>query len=92
MSTPRVFDPNDMASRGRLGGLSKSARHDAREGTAAARETFLRRFLDEQPPDLPQTERVRRAEAARRLHFSRLARLSAKSRARRKRSASAVSC
>lgn len=64
----------------RLAAYSKWAHTDAREGTQAARDAFLRRFLDEVDPDreLPEAERQRRAEAARRAYFTRLAYRSAK--------------
>jgi hypothetical protein len=45
-----------------------------------------RRFLDEVDPDrvLPEAERRRRAESARKVYYQRLALASAKARARRK--------
>lgn len=51
----------------RLGGLACASRHDPREYTRAAREKShgLQRFLDQQPTELPEEERVRRAQAAR---------------------------
>lgn len=59
---------------GRLGGLAKAARNDAREGTRAAREGFLARFEREVDPDgvLEPEERLRRATAAKKLHMARL--------------------
>jgi hypothetical protein len=59
---------------GRLGGLAKSARNDAREGTRAARSAFLAKFELEVDPEgvLPLRERLRRAEAARKLYMARL--------------------
>lgn len=73
--------------RGRLGGLATSARHDTREQTAAARSAFLSRFLVEVDPHrvLPEHERDRRAVAARKAYFARLALLSAEARAQRSR-------
>jgi len=49
------------------------------------REAFEARFLDEVDPDrvLPEAERNRRAEHARKAHFQRLALKSARARARR---------
>lgn len=80
----RTYNPAEMASRGRLGGLAKAARHDAAIATRPAREGFMRRFLDEVDPEraLPEQERNRRAEAARKLYFARLARRSAEARKR----------
>jgi len=72
--------------RGRIGGLALAAQRDPREYTAKARAAFLDRFECEVDPDgsLPPAERIRRAEAARRLHFTKLVYLSAKSRRRGK--------
>jgi hypothetical protein len=78
---------NGLASlRGRIGGLALASQQDPREYTAAARAAFLRTFEAEVDPSgvLPPAERARRALAARRLHFTRLSYLSAKSRRRRK--------
>ncbi len=75
-------DPAEMALRGRIGAFVTHSRHDAKELTAKARETFLARFEREVDPDgvLPEAERRRRAEAARKAYFSRLAYQSAKAR------------
>lgn len=82
-----MLTPSQRRHRARLGGLATSSRHDGSEQTAAARQGFLRKFLDEVDPDrvLGEEERLRRAEAARRLHMARLAWLSAKSRGRARR-------
>jgi ketosteroid isomerase-like protein len=68
-----------MAFRGRLGAYATLSRHDPRALTAAARERFLQRFLDEVDPDsaLPAGERERRARFARKRYFAELARKSA---------------
>lgn len=60
---------------GRIGAYATHSRHDPRETTKAARAAFARRFLDQVDPQrkLPETERNRRAEAARKAHFARLA-------------------
>jgi hypothetical protein len=70
---------------GRLGGLALAATHDPREYTAAARAAFLDRFAREVDPEgvLPPQERARRAQAARKLYFTRLAYKSAQARRRR---------
>jgi hypothetical protein len=56
------------------------AQNDPKETTAKAREVFRAQFYKGIPEDLPQAERDRRAEAARRAYFTRLAFLSAKAR------------
>lgn len=72
---------------GRIGAYTQHARHDPRETTRAARIAFLKRFEDEVDParQLPEAERGRRATAAKKAYFARLAMLSAKSRAARSR-------
>ncbi len=80
----RAFDSSEMAARGRIGAFATLSRHNPRDLTAAARERFLHRFLDEVDPDseLPVEERERRALYARKRYFAELALKSA--RARRK--------
>jgi len=70
--------------RARIGGLARSAQYDGAEMTAAARSAFRDRFLTQVDPDgrLPEVERLRRAEAARKLFYAQLALKSAKVRAR----------
>jgi hypothetical protein len=60
--------------RARLGAYSQHAQHDPKLTTVRAREVFNQRFIDEVDPDrlLPESERLRRAEAARRAYFSRI--------------------
>lgn len=85
----RRADPNvDARSRARLGAFAQHAAYDTRETTRAAREAFARRFEREVDPDgvLPAPEQARRAEAAKRAYFQRMALRSAK--ARRKKAAS----
>jgi hypothetical protein len=83
-----ALSANERQLRARIGAYAQHASNDVRETTAAARDGFLRRFEDEVDPErkLPESERRRRAEAARRAHMSKLALASA--RARRKRKAS----
>ena len=78
----------DARSRARLGAFAEHAVYDTRETTRAAREAFARRFERQVDPDgvLPVPERVRRAEAAKRAYFQRMAMRSAK--ARRKKATS----
>ncbi len=75
--------PAERKLRARIGGLALAAQQDPREYTAPARRQFLARFENEVDPGrtLPEGERARRAEAARKLYFARLALKSAKSRA-----------
>lgn len=70
--------------RARMAAYMLHARYDPRETTKAARGAFNQRFLDQVDPDgrLPEAEGRRRAEAARRAYFTRLAYLSARSRRR----------
>ena len=80
-----MLTPQEAALRGRLGAYTMHSRHDARETTAKAREAFLSRFEREVDPDrvLPEGERRRRAEFARKAHFARLALASARARAKK---------
>ena len=66
--------------RARIAAYTRAAHYDGREVTAKARSTFLASFLAQVPDDLPETERLRRADALRKAHFARLAYLSAKAR------------
>lgn len=72
--------------RGRIGGYALHAKHDPRDTTAKARQAFFDGFDRKVDPDgvLPPEERARRAEAARKEHFARLAYAAAKARARRR--------
>ena len=74
----------EAALRGRIGGFATAATHDTKQITAAARATFLARFEREVDPHntLSAAERQRRAEAAKKLHFARLALKSAQARRR----------
>ena len=79
--------PSEAALRGRIGAYALHARYDPRETTRNARQAFLSRFLEEVDPDrtLPEGERLRRAESARKAYFARLALKSAQTRARKNR-------
>jgi hypothetical protein len=72
----------------RIAALERWSKQDAKSGTAAAREAFDNRFLEQVDPnnELPEDERRRRAIAARKAYFARLALRSAQ--ARRKKVAS----
>jgi hypothetical protein len=78
---------SERSQRGRIGAYLMHARHDPRSTTAAARLAFSRRFLDTVDPDrsLPEPERLRRADAARKAYFAQLAYLSARARRRTRR-------
>ncbi len=84
----RGDDHADRVLRGRIGAYRLHAGHDPRETTAKARAAFASSFERQVDPAglLAPAERLRRAEAARKAYFVRLARLSA--RARRKRRSS----
>jgi hypothetical protein len=73
-------------TRGRIGAYALHARYDSRELTAPARKAFLDRFEREVDPEgkLPEEERARRAEYAKRAYFTRLALQSAQARGMRK--------
>lgn len=79
--------PAERSLRARIGAYRMHALHDPRETTRTARAAFARRFLDDVDPHrrLPEPERLRRAEAARRAYFTRLAYLAARRRGRRPR-------
>jgi len=80
-----LVSPSTRALAGRIGGFTRAALYDSREATAPARAKFLERFVDEVDPDrtLPKAERARRALAARRAHFAKLAFRSAQVRAKK---------
>jgi hypothetical protein len=82
----RTFDPAEMALRGRIGAYKLHSMYDPKKTTAKARESFLARFEREVDPEgiLPEGERLRRAEAAKRAYFAQLAYKSAKARRTRK--------
>lgn len=79
--------PAERSLRGRIGAYLMHARNDPRETTRAARAAFAQRFVDDVDPHrrLPEPERIRRAEAARKAYFSRIAYLAARSRNGRRR-------
>ena len=78
--------PSERVLRARIGAYALHAKRDPRETTAAARHAFLSKFETEVDPEgiLPSAERQRRAEAARKAHFTRLALKSAQARRKRK--------
>jgi hypothetical protein len=74
--------PAERSLRARLAAHARHAKHDSHEHAKKMRAGFDKRFLDEVDPDrvLPEAERLRRAEHARKAYFTRLALLSAKAR------------
>lgn len=74
--------PEEAILRGRIGAYSQHAQHDPRETTRKAREVFMSQFERQVDPDgvLPEGERQRRAEAAKKAHFTRLQLASVKAR------------
>jgi hypothetical protein len=70
------------STRGRLGGLTTASLHDPKIYTAAARarSNGLEKWLEKVPTDLPEEERMRRAEAMRRKHYVELGIKSGKAR------------
>jgi len=77
--------PEQRVLRARLAAHVMHSRNDSREVTAPARAAFLAGFEQEVDPQgqLPVEERIRRAEQARRAHFTRLALASSRARATR---------
>lgn len=69
---------------GRIGGLRTASTHDSKVLTAPARRAFEQRFIIEVDPlgELPEAERNRRAAAARKAYFTKLAYKSARARAK----------
>lgn len=76
--------PEQRSMRARMAAHAMHAQHDTRQTSANGRAAFLRRFLDEVDPDrqLPDAERQRRAEQARKAYFQRLAFKSSRARQR----------
>lgn len=77
--------PQQRSLRARLAAQTRWSQEDPGPATARAREGFNRRFLDQVDPDriLPEAERNRRVESARKAYYTRLALASAKARAAR---------
>jgi hypothetical protein len=77
--------PELRRQRARLGAYAQQAAYDTRETTRKARLAFNQRFLEQVDPDgtLPETERTRRALAARKAYFAALSLRSATVRRKR---------
>jgi hypothetical protein len=82
VAASKTLTPEQRSLRARAGAFALHATHDPRETTATARAKFFQRFLDEVDPgrELPEAERLRRAECARSLYFSQLAYKSSRAR------------
>ena len=67
--------PTQRSQRARIAALARHSRTDGHAATQPAREAFLARFERQVDPDnrLDPAERARRAEAAKREHFQRMA-------------------
>jgi hypothetical protein len=78
--------PSERVPRSKIGAHLLHALHDSRGITAAARAAFDAKFLDEVDPQrvLPEAERERRPQHARKAHFAKLALVSARARGDRK--------
>ncbi len=72
--------PSERTMRARLAAHTLHSRYDSRELTKAARAKFEARFYEGIDPDLPEAERDRRAQHARKRYFTELAFKSAKAR------------
>jgi hypothetical protein len=77
-----TMTPGERTLRARMAAYVLHSRYDSRELTAPARRAFNDRFEKEVDPDgtLPPAERQRRAEAAKKAYFTRLALNSAQAR------------
>ncbi|MFQ6026631.1 MAG: hypothetical protein ACE5Q6_03855 [Dehalococcoidia bacterium] len=77
------MSPSERSIRARIGALSLHAQ--GRTNTAPARAKFMEKFIDQIDPKrvLPEPERLRRAELARKAYFSKLALRRGKKSARR---------
>lgn len=78
--------PAERSMRARIAAYTLHSRRDPRETTAAARSAFLDRFERQVDPEcvLPEAERRRRAEAAKKAYFTKLALRSAQARRNRR--------
>ena len=84
---PDGLSPAERSLRSRLAAHRLHSRYDSKELTKPARAAFEQRFLNEVDPDrvLPEAERLRRADHAKKAYFLDLARKSAQSRKSRPR-------
>jgi hypothetical protein len=80
-----ALTPTQRSQRARIAALTRWSREDPAANAARGQAGLMARFVDQVDPDrvLPEAERQRRAEAARRAHMAQLAFRSAKARAGR---------
>ena len=78
--------PEQRRLRARIAAYALHASHDPRETTKAARDAFMARFERQVDPEgtLPEAERRRRADAAKKAYFNALALKSARARGGRR--------
>jgi hypothetical protein len=78
-----TLTPEQRSLRGRI--AARWSREDGKTNAQRAQAGLLAKFVDQVDPDrvLPEDERLRRAETARRAHMQRLAFLSSKARTAR---------
>ncbi|WP_026454834.1 hypothetical protein [Saccharomonospora iraqiensis] len=81
MASSKNLTPEQRSTRARLAAYSMHAQ--GKTNTKAAQDALQQRFLDEVDPDrvLPEAERLKRAEYARKLYYTRLAYKAARARA-----------
>jgi hypothetical protein len=80
------LSPEQRSLRASIGAHAQKAKYDSRELTANARAGFRQRFLkqvDAASPDLPESERQRRADHLLKAHMQRLALASSRARSRK---------
>ena len=80
-----TLSPAERTLRARLAAHSLHAQVNSRDHTAPARRAFMDRFEDQVDPNrvLPNVERQRRAEQAKKAYFTRLALKAVQARRRR---------
>ncbi len=88
---PAALTPGERSLRAQIGAHALHATHDPKQTTSNGRAAFLASFEDQVDPDraLPEDERKRRAEHARKAHFKRLALASVRARRRKREEGSA---
>jgi len=80
--------PSERSQQARAAAYANHAKNDSKQLTKSARDKFDARFLDQVDPErtLPEAERLRRAECARKAYFTTLALKSAQARRVRRQS------
>ena len=83
---PSSLTPSERSLRARLAAHALHAQYDSRELTRPGRDKFEQRFIEEVDPErmLPEAERQRRVDHARKAYFTRLAMKSAQARKAKK--------